>query len=283
MFYKNGGLIGKSYFQSTKKATGIVKLKDLNTISGIKEMPKLDYYSRMGDIDFDTSGLLLYLDTYYENSYNGSSSSWYDISGNNFHMSVKNSPTFVKGFPSYFDLDGVDEYGACDGTVSGSTSANSTNLGVGGSNQKSIVTVFQVDNNVGNINQGLYDLGTLGTNGYHFCLRLSGSYTAWRAQHWGATYDYDFTYDSIGKWTFFYHTYPSDKNNRVYRDNAVLVGQKGTATNLLTQGTTPFSMGVYGGGNYWGGKVALYMVFNTGLSTSQISRIFNSLKKRFKL
>lgn len=102
-----------------------------------------------------TDGLVLALDAGNPKSYPGSGTAWYDLSGNNFHASLKNSPTFVSfGNNKYFDLNGTDHYGACDGTVPGSVSATVSNLGLGGINPKTVVCIAMVDNGVGGINGG---------------------------------------------------------------------------------------------------------------------------------
>lgn len=227
-----------------------------------------------------TSGLLVYLDAANSSSYSGSGSAWYDLSGNNYHMSLKNSPTFVtSGDNKYFDLDGTDDYGACDGTVSGSTAATVSNLGVGGTNEKTVVCVALVDDNVGSNNGGLFDLGDAGSTGRHYCLRLNASYTSFRGQFWG-TPDYDFTYDGRTTWTMYSVVYGSDKIGKTYGNDGTLLGQDGSAFNLTTAGSKPFTMGVYGSA-YFGGKIAAYLVYNRGLSVSEIQQNWNAFDSRF--
>jgi len=226
-------------------------------------------------------GLLIYLDAGNTDSYSGSGDNWIDLSGNNYHMSLKNSPTFTtfSGAPC-FDLDGSDDYGVCDGTVPGSTSATATNLGVDGAKEKTVVCVACVDNFVQNDQAALFELGNGHVNGQHFSLRLRNSFTGWRAQFWGPA-DYDFDYDSRAKWTMFSVVYGSDKIGRTYRDNGVLLGQDDGPVDLTTGGSRPFEMGRYDGRLYFGGKIGLYLVYNKGLTVQEIQRNYEIFKDRF--
>lgn len=230
-----------------------------------------------------TNGLLIYLDAGNTKSYSGSGNDWYDLSGNRYHMSLKNSPTFVSsGNLKYFDLNGSTHHGICDGTITNSVSATVSNLGLGGTNPKTVVCVAMVDNAVGSTNGGLFDLGDTGGTNSHYSLRLSSSYTGYRAQFWGAA-DYDFTYDTRTFWTMFSVTYGADKLGRTYGNNAALLGQESTAYDLNTAGVRPFEMGRYNGSDYFGGKIALCMVYNKALTVSEIQQNFNALRGRFSI
>ena len=228
-----------------------------------------------------TEGLVLALDAANPKSYPGSGSDWYDLSGNDFHMSLKNSPTFSSsGINKYFDLNGTNAHGICDGTVSGSVSATVSNLGLGGTNQKTVVCVAMIDDGEGEEDGGLFDLGDSGSAGRHYCLRLYINYVILRAQFW-STPDYDITYDGRAKWTMFSVVYGDDKIGKTYGNNGDLLGQDSGSYDLTTAGSRPFEMGRYAGGNYFGGKIAMYLVYNKGLSQSEIKQNFNALRGRF--
>ena len=227
-----------------------------------------------------TDGLILALDAGNPRSYPGSGTNWYDISGNNFHMSLKNGITYNSS-DKVFELDGVDDYGVCDGTVANSTSATVANMGIGGSNQKTVVCVAQVRTQGSNVG-GLFDLGDSGVAGQHYCLRLRAGYTLFRAQFWG-TPDYDFDYDGTGGFTFYSVVYGADKIGKTYGNNATLLGNDASTFDLVTAGSRPFEMGRYIGTYYFGGKIGAYLVYNKGLSTGEILQNYNVLKSRFGL
>ena len=54
-----------------------------------------------------TNGLVLALDAANPNSYPGTGTTWYDLSGNNLHMSLINGPTYSNGALIF---DGADDY-----------------------------------------------------------------------------------------------------------------------------------------------------------------------------
>ena len=231
--------------------------------------------------DIIEDGLLISLDASNPRSYPGSGNEWYDLSGNNYHMSLKNSPSFTTfNGAACFDLDGSDDYGLCDGTISGSRSATVANLGVGGTNEKTVVCVAVIDDGVGNSSQGLFDLGNSGAAGQHYCLRLFNSYTRFRAQFW-STPDYDFIYDGRATWTMFSVVYGSDKIGKTYGNDGVLLGNDGGAYDLATAGDRPFEMGRYQGGNYFGGKISQYLVYNRGLSPQEIKQNYHATIGRY--
>lgn len=225
-----------------------------------------------------TDGLVLYLDAANPRSYPGSGTAWFDLSGNRFHMSLINSPTF-DATNRVFELDGVNDYGACDGNVANSVVGSVTNLGIGGDAPRTVVAVCQV-RELGNTSQGLFDVGDTGVNGRHYSLRLNGSYTSWRAQFWGSP-DYDFTYDGRNNFTFYSVVYGADKIGRTYGNNAQLLGQDASAFTLVTAGSRPFEMGRYSGGNYAGIRVQMYMVYTKVLTTTEIFQNYNALRSRF--
>jgi len=57
-----------------------------------------------------TRGLVLHLDASALESYPGSGTSWYDMSGNNNHGTLTNGPTFSSNNQGYIDFDGVNDY-----------------------------------------------------------------------------------------------------------------------------------------------------------------------------
>ena len=269
----NGGRIGSNNDPTTSLASGLW--------TGLEQCDAVR--REIWPVPFVTDGLLIRLDAGNSDSYSGSGSAWYDLSGNNYHMSLKNSPSFFSsGSNKYFDLNGSNNHGICDGTVAGSVSATVSNLGVGGSNEKTVVCVAMVDNNIGSNDGGLFDLGDYGSIGRHYCLRLNNSYAAFRAQFWG-TGDYDFSYDGRAIWTMYSVVYGNDKIGKTYGNNGALLGQDGSAINLATAGSRPFEMGRYRGEYYFGGKIAVYLVYNRGLTQSEITQNFDALKGRYGL
>jgi hypothetical protein len=58
----------------------------------------------------DTNGLIMYLDASDSVSYNGTGATWYDITGNENHMTLINGPVYVSnGQASYFSFDATND------------------------------------------------------------------------------------------------------------------------------------------------------------------------------
>jgi hypothetical protein len=57
-----------------------------------------------------TRGLVLHLDASALESYPGSGTSWYDMSGNNNHGTLTNGPTFSSDNQGYINFDGSNDY-----------------------------------------------------------------------------------------------------------------------------------------------------------------------------
>ena len=232
-----------------------------------------------------TDGLVLLLDAGNSKSYSGSGSDWFDQSGNNFHMSLKNSPTFVNyAGLKYFSLDGSNDYGKCDGTITGSVEATPTNLSINGAVPRSIVCVAKLKSGVGAAFGGLFDIGDTGAAGRHMSLRRNGDTTAdpssFRNNFWG-TPDHDFTYSAFG-WTMYTSSYGSDKKTKTFGNSGVLLGQESTAFDLITSGRS-FEMGRYAGSNYIGADIAYYMIYTKQLSDAEMKQNFEAVRGRFGL
>lgn len=57
-----------------------------------------------------TNGLVMYLDAGNRKSYNGSGTTWYDLSGRGNNATLQNSPTHFPNNKGGFDLNGINQY-----------------------------------------------------------------------------------------------------------------------------------------------------------------------------
>ena len=64
-----------------------------------------------------TNGLVLYLDAANSNSYSGTGSTWYDISGLNNNATLVNNPTFSATNNGIFTFNGTNTYGTIPYTI----------------------------------------------------------------------------------------------------------------------------------------------------------------------
>jgi len=235
-----------------------------------------------GQRDIARDQLLIELDMANSASYPGNGTDWFDISGNNYHMNVQSGASLntVDGVLCWTG-SGNAANGTVDGTVAGSgPAATPTELGVQQDNPKTVVCIARVRER-GSTDQGMFDLGTNGSVGRHYNLRLQGSYTDWRAQFW-QTPDYDFSFDGRNQWVMYSVTYRTDQIGRTFVNNANLVGQDESSYSLNTSGA-PFRMGEYDQNVYWEGDIAYYAVYGKGLSDAEIQQNYQALKDDYNL
>jgi hypothetical protein len=222
-------------------------------------------------------GLVLYLDAANPKSYSGTGTSWFDLSGNKFHMSLKNGVSFNSTLKC-FDLDGLDDFGSCDGTISDSIAATVDNLGIGGNSPKTVIAIAQV-REIGSNISGIFEVGDSGVAGRHYCLRLNSSFVSFRAQFW-STPDYDISYDGRNNFSVYTVMYPADKIGRTYI-NGTLLGQDASAFDLVLSGARPFEMGRYVAGNYGGFRIQGFLIYNRALTELEIKKIQESFRGRY--
>jgi hypothetical protein len=65
-----------------------------------------------------TDGLVLALNAADKNSYPGSGNTWFDVSGNNNHITLTNGPTFSSNNGGCIAFDGVDDFGTINSNAS---------------------------------------------------------------------------------------------------------------------------------------------------------------------
>jgi len=117
--------------------------------------------------------------------------------------------------------NGLDFDGSADVVDIGKTASE---LGIGGGDPKHVSCWAYTRAFNG---AGLFQCGQM-ANYEDWSLRTMGSDNAWRAQHWGA--DYDFTYPSKNRWAYFAHTYDGTAA-RTYVDGDGLAGSRTLSLN----------------------------------------------------
>lgn len=95
----NGGTIGKTN-------------EPLDTTSGSYTLREQSLYKRTGDwpVGIVTSGLTLYLDAAISNSYPGSGTTWYDLSGNGNNGTLQSAISYSSDNGGYLDFNGSTDY-----------------------------------------------------------------------------------------------------------------------------------------------------------------------------
>jgi hypothetical protein len=189
-----------------------------------------------------TQGLVLALDAADRNSYPGSGTTWYDLSGSGNDHTLTGSPTYGS---NRFTLNGSSQ---------GFTRATSMN---GISSTNTVVIWYSTTDGQelwvrGSQSNGVYLSASSGNNYYHSNV---GSPTNW------------VDLNSV--------TNPVTEG---YRNGAFHMWE---AKNVNFSGWTYYEWFLYGGGWEMAGNVANIMIYNRNLTTAESTQNFNALRSRF--
>ena len=90
-------------------AEEIVTFKIFNSSGTYLVLADVDSYAGTVPLSPITSGSILYLDASNNSSYNGSGTTWTDLSGQNNHGTITNGPTFSSS-TKLFTFDGSNDF-----------------------------------------------------------------------------------------------------------------------------------------------------------------------------
>lgn len=205
-------------------------------------------------------GLVLYLDAVNQKSYPGSSTTWYDLSGNGNNGTLVNGPTFNSGNNGSIVFDGVDD--ECN--IIGS-------LGVYANYTIGFWALRNAENRMsisGRLNINFYWYGD----------------NSWRYVHGGVGDEYYYPKNvgiPLGQWGYYCVVYDGS-NIKIYRQG-IFQGQKATS------GTADWSQGIkignwsYDRSHHWLGNISNIKFYNRALSDQEILQNYNATKGRFNL
>lgn len=219
-----------------------------------------------------TAGLVLCLDALNPKSYPGSGSMWFDISGNNTHFNLVNSPTYDSS--GYFTFNGTNQ-------------------------QISSITTFplQLINTDFTVRIIFYTTSTNSNDG--LLLWGSGPYnggTGVEIRKRGTAYLEFSVNDGVGGtpgirtyaggnqtnvWTDFCITYKTTTESKWYV-NGVYGVTTGYATETTQTNTNTMVIG-RGTDSYWPGRIAFISFYNRVLSDIEVKQNFMSIRNRYSL
>jgi hypothetical protein len=219
-----------------------------------------------------TNGLVLNLDAANTASYNGSGTTWVDISGSEFDGTLINGPTYGNsGATSNILLDGIDDFisgNTLTNLMNGSTTltliiwiypTNLNNTDAGGSGYKTLV-------DTPNRHLSLW-LGTQGKGQYYGIGGTTGSYTT------------NFNWEN-NKWQMV-TIIANSSDGQIIKNNydvSQTVGKGNTFTQQITFGNNPST-----GGSNLEGRYGGIQLYNRALSVAEVSQNYNAQKSRFGL
>ncbi len=228
-----------------------------------------------------TSGLVLSLNAADRNSYPGSGTTWTDMSGNGNDGTLTNGPTFSSANGGSIVFDGVDDYttGSLSSPTVGCISMwiNSNTIVDASSSFKSLILLRYTGVTDSEFNISLGSATSLLTNEYITIANVTNS------QRTGITdggsllantwYNIVFNSES-GKYQIYI--------NSVFKTSSVYLGGVSTITdgNMIVIGGLVRNSVVSGPFN---GSISNVLLYNRGLTISEILQNYNAQKSRFGL
>lgn len=222
-----------------------------------------------------TEGLILNLDAADRNSYPGSGTTWYDLSGNGYNGTLTNGPTYSTAGGGSIEFDYTDDYVP----VTGMANYSYTNG----------ITVAVWNYNGGGVGpyRGVVTNGTVADRVGGFDLRYgredSGRNLYWSVRNASSTAASVTLTGDLSQWGYYVGTYDNSSvygyKNGAFVSSAALSGggQLKTMSNSTTIAWSP------GTAEYLDGKLAVVQIYNRALSATEISQNYNQTKSRFGL
>lgn len=223
-----------------------------------------------------TDGLVLTLDAGNRNSYAGSGTNWYDLSGNGYNGTLTNGPTFSSTNLGSIVFDGVDDY------------VNLTSDLILDTTKPFTITSFSKLNSYNNTFPTLFTIKTSTGDSLILLITENSSYAP-LTFGWNGTNTYKpSTTLSLNQWYNISLIYngngiTSSSNFSLYINkisqtlsNSYVFGGIGQVNTLATLNTGSSSF-------YFNGNIPSFQIYNRALNTSEISQNYNATKSRFGL
>ena len=219
-----------------------------------------------------TSNLLYFLDAGNPSSYPGSGSTWTNLMGTGYNITLINSPTYSSANGGYLTfVPGSSQYG--ESLTSWPTSTRFSvevwhyYAGTNSGTNPCIVT----DIYPGTTSQMNYNLGCAPT-------AFPALQVAFYTGAWQSSASFSLV---AGNWYHIVGTYDG-ANLQLYINGSLSVTNANTATPVTS--TAGFRlMRRWDGGDYWGGRLAIYRFYNRALTLVEVSQNFNASRSRFGL
>jgi hypothetical protein len=221
--------------------------------------------------DLVQNGLVLALDAADKNSYRGTGTSWFDLSGNANSGSLKNGPTFSGANQGTFVFDGTDDNVQLgNASTFLPTSAITINCWA----KTRVVQVYKkifvtVTSGTQSVTGIFLSLGPATYNIYFGVITNNGSQYATSTTNPSTTLFSNFcgTYDGT--------------NIKLYLNGTLLATQAQTGT-IVNTGIGRIS-GYDNGGEIWDGNISTFSIYNRALSATEVLQNYNATKTRFGL
>jgi hypothetical protein len=222
--------------------------------------------------DISENGLVLYLDAANKASYPGSGTAWKDLSGNNYTGTLTNGPTYSATNLGNIVFDGVDDYVVWNSLV-------------WNYNNPFTVSFWFNLNSLGDpvYGWGFFFCGTTSSNVNRVQIggRGDGSiYLYAETTTVNDTYSSSASFVTTNTWYNFTITRISNTITLYLNGNSFTSGAVTYSPSLSNN----LYMGILRSNNalrYLNGKMANTLIYNRGLSTTEVLQNYNAVKSRF--
>lgn len=234
------------------------------------------------------SGLILNLDAGDINSYPGSGTTWYDVSGNNYNFTLNGSYSYTTNngqkcisFPGgYSDVTNASRAGTISHDIGAACTLQITYSSIGGAAYNGCSRLFSVNDGSGNNN----DYSTF------FTLASCDQYKhgLWYQSNPGGLYPTTNTVSANDSWFTVVYSWTAGSSAKVYM-NGVSENSTGTVASAFSytsvQRMTIAMNSAFGGGynlEHANVNVAKILMYNRQLSNDEVLRNYNYITTRFR-
>ena len=223
-----------------------------------------------------TDGLVLTLDAGNRNSYAGSGTNWYDLSGNGNNGTLTNGPTFSNTNLGSIVFDGVNDYVDCGNNVSLRLNDVTVETWIYiSANPSDWVRIFGVGSTDGGTSNRMYGLWYNGTNA------SATRNLLW--QRYSPTTNLYVTNIALSLNTWYQTVATTIGSLQTLYLNASSIGTDTVAGPWTTNTANNFTIAYAGVHTYHNGRIAIVRVYNRGLTATEITQNYNATKARFGL
>ena len=227
-----------------------------------------------------TSGLIMHLDAADKNSYPGSGTTWYDLSGNNSNGTLVNGLLYSNLRGGAFTMDGGDE------TITFSSSILDTTLP---SNSFTLISVVEAANIVYPRSThpfSIYGNPTVSSKGWQAGEGTSDTYINIEVSD-GTNYTYGYLYPTAQINTIYHRVFTVDRTAGVTSTYYINGQQIGLVTAPTVTGTiyTAGSTIQFGNNVGWRfiGNIYQFQMYNKVLTPAEIQQNYQQHRTRFNL
>jgi hypothetical protein len=238
----------------------------LTGIQAKAELNNSGFWTSYGSLP---SGMVLYLDAGVSNSYPGSGTTWYDLSGHGNHGTLSANTFYTNVSGGTMEFDGIGDYVGFNNPVEIPIGDEPYTISVWfNSSEMPSDRGFVGWGGFGNVNQ---------VNAWR--LRNNSSSTGFRHYWWGNDLDYD-TPMTTSRW---YHAVAAYQNGsrRLYLNNVLVAQDSPGGHNVTTSSNLRIGVTADFLNEWFWGKIAQVIIYKRQATIQEIDAIYNSGVIRF--